>query len=321
MAVGRDGHWPDPDQARTPGEFVAALRRLKEGSGLGYRSLEKASGGALPRSTLTAALARQTLPRAELVEALVRACGVPEDQVAAWLQARRRLAGGEQAAETADDPLPVRRFLDGLVPPAFRAGSWPVRVLAGVVLLVPGLVAAGAVGLVRDLAGSPATSSQDPGGLPDDAREVTSQPLGNPTSKPSATRTSPTPAVTSNGWVLIWWGEATVEDEQHLDFETMAVGGPEVSGWDLALSSRGVKVSAPKGVSVLAGPVPEEVQRCTQSAPDKWDSQWGPATALTPGRVICLATDQGRTVMVTVVRPPDSVTPVLGFRYAVWQRP
>ena len=61
---------PDPGQAATPAEFVEALRRLKRWTGMGYRQLAKraaAAGQALPRSTLTVALNRGTLPREDLI--------------------------------------------------------------------------------------------------------------------------------------------------------------------------------------------------------------------------------------------------------------
>ncbi|MGA4849806.1 hypothetical protein ACOBQB_27430 [Streptomyces sp. G5(2025)] len=86
-----------PGQARTPAEFVALLRRMKEASGLTYRQLELRAaerGDLLPRSTVAGALSRSALPKAELVEALVRACE-GEERVGAWLAARDRVASGE----------------------------------------------------------------------------------------------------------------------------------------------------------------------------------------------------------------------------------
>jgi hypothetical protein len=96
---------PDPGQAATPAELVEALRRLKRWTGVGYRQLAKraaVAGQALPRSTLTVALNRSTLPREDLIAAFVRTCGCDEAEVAAWVAARRRIA----AATSPTGPAP-----------------------------------------------------------------------------------------------------------------------------------------------------------------------------------------------------------------------
>ncbi|MFL4906157.1 XRE family transcriptional regulator [Streptomyces sp. MMS24-I2-30] len=101
------GGLPDPGAARTAAEYVALLRRLKEHSGLTFRLLEQRAadhGDVLARSTLANALQRDTLPRAEIVAALVRACGAGRD-VASWLAARERIASGP-APEPATEPGP-----------------------------------------------------------------------------------------------------------------------------------------------------------------------------------------------------------------------
>jgi hypothetical protein len=88
---------PNPGTAVTAGEFVDALVRLKRWSGMGYRQLAKRAaviGQALPRSTLTVALNRNTLPREDLVVALALTCGCDEEEVARWVSARRRIAAG-----------------------------------------------------------------------------------------------------------------------------------------------------------------------------------------------------------------------------------
>lgn len=90
---------------------MAGLRRMRALSGLTFRELARraeAEGRSLPASTLAAALGREKLPRAEVVEGLVRACGCPPDTVAAWLAARSRLAcpGPEATASTASATAP-----------------------------------------------------------------------------------------------------------------------------------------------------------------------------------------------------------------------
>ncbi|MET9683705.1 XRE family transcriptional regulator [Streptomyces coeruleorubidus] len=88
---------PLPEEARSAAEFVACMRRLKEQAGLTYRQLEanaERRGDVLARSTVADALRRDSLPRAEVVAAFVRACGSGED-AASWLAARDRLAAAE----------------------------------------------------------------------------------------------------------------------------------------------------------------------------------------------------------------------------------
>ncbi|MEI5522048.1 hypothetical protein WB401_03705 [Streptomyces brasiliscabiei] len=92
---------PDTDAVA----FVAALRHLKTWSGHSYRRLERratAAGHTLPYSTAATMLGRDRLPRAELVAAFVAACGVPENEADAWLDARLTIACGGLAGTTGD---------------------------------------------------------------------------------------------------------------------------------------------------------------------------------------------------------------------------
>ncbi|WP_433350479.1 RICIN domain-containing protein [Micromonospora sp. CA-111912] len=94
-----------PDQAGTTAEFLALLRELKDRSGHTYRELERraaARGDVLPRSTTAAALRGNSPPRAELLDALVRACGA-EEHLRQWRCARDRL---DAAGEQPDQPGP-----------------------------------------------------------------------------------------------------------------------------------------------------------------------------------------------------------------------
>ncbi|WBB58666.1 XRE family transcriptional regulator [Streptomyces sp. WMMC500] len=100
---------PQPAELRTRAEYVAALRALRTWSGLTYRELEaKATTHAdsLPASTIATTLGRATLPRERFVDAFTRACGLAEQDVAAWLEARRRIATHEHAAPAAE-PAPA----------------------------------------------------------------------------------------------------------------------------------------------------------------------------------------------------------------------
>jgi hypothetical protein len=106
---------PDPTAAKNPSEFVDAMRRLKRWSGLGFRRLEQranATGDALPRSTLTAVLARDTLPREDLVAAFARICGCDAAEVERWVATRRLLAG------SASTPPQQHAAVPAQLPPA-----------------------------------------------------------------------------------------------------------------------------------------------------------------------------------------------------------
>ncbi|MFJ4645301.1 RICIN domain-containing protein [Streptomyces bobili] len=99
----------DPDEARTASEYVALLRRLKDGSGLTYRQLEQRAAGrgdVLARSTVADVLRREALPRAELVTALVRACDAETD-LPRWLAARDRLAASQDETRRDEPDRPV----------------------------------------------------------------------------------------------------------------------------------------------------------------------------------------------------------------------
>ncbi|MFI0238730.1 XRE family transcriptional regulator [Streptomyces sp. NPDC016845] len=94
-----------PGGIRTVREFVALLRHRKEASGLTYRQLElraAKNGDVLARSTLAGALSREALPKADLLTAFVRACGVGEEEVTEWEAARERLAAGGEPGAGAD---------------------------------------------------------------------------------------------------------------------------------------------------------------------------------------------------------------------------
>jgi tetratricopeptide (TPR) repeat protein len=132
---------PDPATVSSPAEFVGALRRLKQWTGLGYRQLERRAADAgelLPRSTLTAALSRDTLPREDLVVTLTRTCGCGEDEVASWVAARRRLAaaprsslapGSERMPVPAQLPVPVTGFVGRTRELAALAGAAQASVI------------------------------------------------------------------------------------------------------------------------------------------------------------------------------------------------
>ncbi|HEV7709357.1 MAG TPA: tetratricopeptide repeat protein [Asanoa sp.] len=95
----------------TAEEFVVLLRRVRDRSGLSYRTIAKRAelaGAVLPASTLATMLARQTLPRRELVTAVLMACEVPPAAVRQWIAAWERLAEGAGSVVVLD-PEPAER--------------------------------------------------------------------------------------------------------------------------------------------------------------------------------------------------------------------
>lgn len=143
----------DPRGARDPAEYVALLRLLKQRSGLTYRQLERKAaerGDVLARSTLADVLRRDALPRAEVVTALVRACGVrrvageaePGGDESVWLAARERLASvaDEESAGTGGSEVAGGGSVRG-IRPGSRVRGVPLAVavsLAAVAGLVVG---------------------------------------------------------------------------------------------------------------------------------------------------------------------------------------
>jgi hypothetical protein len=86
---------PVPDGIGTPAEFIEAMRALRDWVGLTYRQLEDramALGEKLPRSTISTALSRGSLPREATIATFVKACGGDRRVVDAWIDARRRIA-------------------------------------------------------------------------------------------------------------------------------------------------------------------------------------------------------------------------------------
>lgn len=89
---------PDPAGVQDVAALVALMRELREHSGLTYRRLQQRAaerGMVLARSTISDVLARDALPRPEVLTAFVVACG-EEPRVGEWLEARERVADSQR---------------------------------------------------------------------------------------------------------------------------------------------------------------------------------------------------------------------------------
>ena len=107
------------------------VRELKERSGLTLRGLEEsaaAQGEVLARSTAADMLRRDSLPRAELLSAYVKACGI--EQPEPWLRARDRLASGVVATTPEPPARPAWRR------PTAVPAAVAVLALAAIVVLL-----------------------------------------------------------------------------------------------------------------------------------------------------------------------------------------
>lgn len=86
---------PDPLQATTPAEFIEALRQYKFWSGdPSWRSMAKRAGQAVVHSTMYAAMNGDTLPKLDVVKAIIIGCGGGEDDLSSFASAWRRIGSG-----------------------------------------------------------------------------------------------------------------------------------------------------------------------------------------------------------------------------------
>ncbi|EMF30498.1 hypothetical protein H114_03421 [Streptomyces gancidicus BKS 13-15] len=151
---------PKPALVSTPAEYIAALRALRFWSGLTYRQLEAkatAHNYTLPASTIATTLGRTTLPRERFVDAFTRACGLTEEDVEQWLEARRHIAIGERAP-AAGKPAATGDDGDGPAPGASAPSRLPRWRRALGLALAATIGAAGTlvVGSLLDTSRSPA---------------------------------------------------------------------------------------------------------------------------------------------------------------------
>jgi hypothetical protein len=104
---------PEPGSVTDTAQFITMMRQLLAWAGLSYSKLngETRKHNELPRSTVSDVLRGQRLPRLEFVLAYVRACGLDDEQAAAWEQAWAALRERELSPASQQPPaeaLPQR---------------------------------------------------------------------------------------------------------------------------------------------------------------------------------------------------------------------
>ena len=83
---------PNPLTATTPAEFILALRQYKGWSGdPSWRRMAAQAGQAVVHSTMHAAMNSDTLPKFNVVKAIIIGCGGGEDDLSSFATAWRRI--------------------------------------------------------------------------------------------------------------------------------------------------------------------------------------------------------------------------------------
>lgn len=100
---------PIPEGAADPGAFMARLRELRTWSQRSLRDFEQQAaqnGHWLPRASLSDALRRDTLPKPELLDAFLAACGLPKRDRERWTRVHDQLRNGQHPAPTTPASTP-----------------------------------------------------------------------------------------------------------------------------------------------------------------------------------------------------------------------
>jgi hypothetical protein len=86
---------PDPLAASTPAEFIEALRQYRAWSGNpSWRQMARQAGQAVVHSTMHAAMNGDTMPKFDVVKAIVAGCGGSDDDLRAFATAWRCITHG-----------------------------------------------------------------------------------------------------------------------------------------------------------------------------------------------------------------------------------
>ncbi|WP_017541982.1 hypothetical protein [Nocardiopsis halophila] len=104
---------PDPLQARTPGQFVQAMREFRAWAGdPSFRDLEARTGGNVSRTAFHTALRGPDLPKMLVVSSFIGACGGDREEVRRWTTAWRRLRKAQQGEHETTEETILRLLTD-----------------------------------------------------------------------------------------------------------------------------------------------------------------------------------------------------------------
>jgi hypothetical protein len=99
---------PDPLSATTAAEFMVTMREYKSWSGdPSWRRMADRAGQVIVHSTMHAAMQGDTLPKLEVVKAIITGCGGSQEDMRSFVTAWRRLASREGRDTTSFLPAPV----------------------------------------------------------------------------------------------------------------------------------------------------------------------------------------------------------------------
>lgn len=96
---------PDPQQARTAAELVAALQEFREWAGEpSFETMADQCGQMVSKSTLYRTLNRRALPRLEAVMAVIIGCGGSEEDTRRFASAWRTVRSANRRPATSSPP-------------------------------------------------------------------------------------------------------------------------------------------------------------------------------------------------------------------------
>ena len=147
---------PEPQSVTSVAQFIAMMNQLRTWAGTpSYAELNRRAPGhnLLPPATLSDVLRKERLPRLDFVLAFVRACGLDDDQVAAWERAWAELREHELISPQPLADVKPQSLADvKLREPVRRSAIWAV--VTDFLCAVTGAFAAVQICFGRDITGT-----------------------------------------------------------------------------------------------------------------------------------------------------------------------
>ena len=119
---------PDPREAHTAAEFIAALRQYREWAGdITFRRMAQNAGNTVAPSTMCTALNGKILPKLDVVLAVVTGCGGTEEDRQRFATAWRKLRLSPKVTSSDSPPSPAARALRSVSKQDDRPRGKPTR--------------------------------------------------------------------------------------------------------------------------------------------------------------------------------------------------